>query len=163
MVKVIGGGLPVAAFGGRREIMEMIAPAGPVYQAGTLSGNPLAMVAGVKTLEILARPGAYEHLERVTKKLIDGILAAAKETGHAMCGGNISGMFGFFFCEGPIKSFEDAKAADTSKFAKFHRGMLEHGVYLAPSQFEAGFTSLAHTDEDIEHTIQAARAVLKSL
>lgn len=163
MGKVIGGGLPVGAYGGRRDIMEMVAPAGPMYQAGTLSGNPLAMVAGIKTLEILARPGSYEHLERITKKLIDGILAAGKETGHAMCGGNISGMFGFFFCEGPVTCFEDAKAADTAKFAKFHRGMLEHGVYLAPSQYEAGFTGLQHTDEDIEATIQAAREVLKTL
>lgn len=163
MGKVIGGGLPVGAYGGRREIMEMIAPAGPVYQAGTLSGNPLAMVAGIKTLEVLSRPGAYEHLDRVTKKLIEGILAAAKETGHDMCGGSISGMFGFFFCKGPVTCFEDAKASDTEKFGRFHRGMLERGVYLAPSQFEAGFTSLAHTDADIEKTIAAARDTLASL
>jgi glutamate-1-semialdehyde 2,1-aminomutase len=163
MGKVIGGGLPVGAYGGRRDIMEMVAPAGPMYQAGTLSGNPLAMVAGIKTLEILGRPGAYEHLDRITKKLINGILDAAKETGHAMCGGSISGMFGFFFTEGPVSSFEDAKASDTAKFGKFYRGMLERGVYLAPSQFEAGFTSLAHTDEDIERTIQAARDTLRSL
>ena len=163
MGKVIGGGLPVGAYGGRRDIMEMVAPAGPMYQAGTLSGNPLAMVAGIKTLEILGRPGAYEHLDRITKKLINGILDAAKVTGHAMCGGSISGMFGFFFTEGPVASFEDAKASDTAKFGKFYRGMLERGVYLAPSQFEAGFTSLAHTDEDIEKTIQAARDTLRSL
>lgn len=163
MGKVIGGGLPVGAYGGRRDIMEMVAPAGPMYQAGTLSGNPLAMVAGIKTLEILARPGAYEHLDRVTKKLIAGILDAAKETGHDMCGGSISGMFGFFFTKGPVTCFEDAKNSDTAKFGKFHRGMLERGVYLAPSQFEAGFTSLAHTDEDIEKTIAAARDTLKSL
>lgn len=163
MGKVIGGGLPVGAYGGRRDIMEMIAPAGPVYQAGTLSGNPLAMVAGLKTLEILNRPGAYEHLDRVTKKLIAGILEAGKETGHAMCGGSISGMFGFFFCEGPVSSFEDAKNSDTEKFGRFHRGMLERGVYLAPSQFEAGFTGLKHSDADIEATIQAARDTLKSL
>ena len=163
MGKVIGGGLPVGAYGGKREIMEMVAPAGPMYQAGTLSGNPLAMVAGIKTLEILSRPGAYEHLDRVTKKLIAGILDAGKETGHAMCGSSISGMFGFFFCEGPVSSFEDAKKADTVKFGLFHRGMLERGVYLAPSQFEAGFTSLAHTDADIEATIAAARDTLASI
>ena len=163
MGKVIGGGLPVGAYGGRRDIMAMIAPSGPVYQAGTLSGNPLAMVAGLKTLEILDRPGAYEHLDKVTKKLIAGILEAGKETGHAMCGSSISGMFGFFFTEGPVTSFEDAKNADTEKFGRFHRGMLERGVYLAPSQFEAGFTSLAHTDADVEATIQAARDTLKSL
>jgi len=163
MGKVIGGGLPVGAYGGRREIMEMVAPAGPMYQSGTLSGNPLAMVAGIKTLEILSRPGAYEHLDRVTKKLITGILDAGKETGHAMCGGSISGMFGFFFCEGPVNSFEDAKKSDTAKFGKFHRGMLERGVYFAPSQFEAGFSSLAHTDADIEKTIAAARDTLASI
>ncbi|KAL4853981.1 Glutamate-1-semialdehyde 2 [Chlorella vulgaris] len=163
MGKVIGGGLPVGAYGGKREIMQMVAPSGPMYQAGTLSGNPLAMVAGIKTLEILARPGAYEHLDKVTSRLIKGILDAGKEAGHAMCGSSISGMFGFFFCEGPVSSFEDAKDADTVKFGKFHRGMLEHGVYLAPSQFEAGFTSLAHTEADIDATIEAARSVLKSL
>lgn len=99
MGKVIGGGLPVGAYGGKKEIMQMVAPAGPMYQAGTLSGNPLAMTAGMKTLEILARPGSYEHLERVTKKLVDGIIAAGRAAGHEMCGSNISGMFGFFFCK----------------------------------------------------------------
>ena len=163
MGKVIGGGLPVGAYGGRRDIMEMVAPAGPMYQAGTLSGNPLAMVAGMKTLEIMGRPGAYEYLDQITGKLINGILAAGAEAGHDMCGGHINGMFGFFFCKGPVNSFEDAKASDTDKFAKFHRGMLERGVYLAPSQFEAAFTSMAHTDADIEATIQAARDTLKSI
>lgn len=163
MGKVIGGGLPVGAYGGRKDIMMMVAPAGPMYQAGTLSGNPLAMTAGIKTLEILSRPGAYEHLEKVTKKLIDGILAAGKEAGHDICGSNISGMFGFFFCKGPVGCFEDALAADTAKFGRFHRGMLEEGVYLAPSQFEAGFTSLSHKDADIDQTIQAARRVMKRI
>jgi glutamate-1-semialdehyde 2,1-aminomutase len=163
MGKVIGGGLPVGAYGGRREIMAMVAPAGPMYQAGTLSGNPLAMIAGIKTLEILRQPGSYEHLDRVTQRLVSGLLAVAKETGHAMCAGSVSGMFGFFFCAGPVHNFEDAKLADTAKFGKFHRGMLEQGVYLAPSQFEAGFTSLKHTDADIDRTIAAARTVLKSL
>ncbi|MEM0980916.1 MAG: glutamate-1-semialdehyde 2,1-aminomutase, partial [Cyanobacteria bacterium P01_H01_bin.58] len=161
--KVIGGGLPVGAYGGRREIMEMIAPAGPVYQAGTLSGNPLAMIAGIKTLEVLRRPGAYEQLESTTKKLIDGLLAAARDAGHDVCGGNISAMFGMFFTAGPVNSYDDAKQADTAKFSRFHRGMLEEGIYLAPSQYEAGFTSLAHTDEDIEQTIAAARRVLATL
>jgi glutamate-1-semialdehyde 2,1-aminomutase len=163
MGKVIGGGLPVGAYGGRKEIMEMVAPAGPMYQAGTLSGNPLAMIAGIKTLEILRQPGSYEHLDRVTKRLVAGLLEVAKETGHAMCAGSVSGMFGFFFCAGPVHNFEDAKLADTVKFGKFHRGMLEQGVYLAPSQFEAGFTSLKHTDADIDRTIAAARTVLQSL
>jgi glutamate-1-semialdehyde 2,1-aminomutase len=121
------------------------------------------MVAGIKTLEILARPGAYEHLDAITKRLVAGILEAAKETGHALCASSISGMFGFFFCEGPVTCFEEAMAADTAKFGRFHRGMLEHGVYLAPSQFEAGFTSLAHTEADIDATIAAARSVMKSL
>ncbi len=163
MGKVIGGGLPVGAYGGRRDIMQMVAPAGPMYQAGTLSGNPLAMTAGIKTLEILNQPGSYEYLDRITSRLINGLLEIGKEKGHAMCGGSISAMFGFFFCEGPVHNFEDAKKADTVKFGKFHRGMLEEGVYLAPSQFEAGFTSLAHTDADIDRTLEAARAVLSRL
>jgi len=163
MGKVIGGGLPVGAYGGKKEIMKMVAPAGPMYQAGTLSGNPMAMTAGIKTLEILGRPGAYEHLDRITKKLIAGILAAGRDAGHDVCGGSISGMFGFFFCKGPVHSFEDATSADTAKFGRFFRGMLEEGVYLAPSQFEAGFTSLAHTDADIDATIEAAKRVMKRI
>ncbi|MBW4517383.1 MAG: glutamate-1-semialdehyde 2,1-aminomutase [Timaviella obliquedivisa GSE-PSE-MK23-08B] len=163
MGKVIGGGLPVGAYGGKREIMSMVAPAGPMYQAGTLSGNPLAMTAGIKTLELLQRPGSYEQLDRITKKLATGMLEVAKETGHAACGGHISGMFGFFFTEGPVHNYEDAKKCDLAKFGRFHRGMLEHGVYLAPSQFEAGFMSLAHTDEDIDRTLTAAREVMTEL
>ncbi|MEH1975441.1 MAG: glutamate-1-semialdehyde 2,1-aminomutase [Nostoc sp.] len=161
--KVIGGGLPVGAYGGRRDIMSMVAPAGPVYQAGTLSGNPLAMTAGIKTLELLQKPGTYESLERITKKLADGLLQIAKETGHAVCGGQISAMFGLFFTSGPVHNYEDAKKSDTAKFGRFHRGMLERGVYLAPSQFEAGFTSFAHTEEDIEQTLAVARDVMSSL
>ncbi|WP_071188867.1 glutamate-1-semialdehyde 2,1-aminomutase [Trichormus sp. NMC-1] len=163
MGKVIGGGLPVGAYGGRRDIMSMVAPAGPVYQAGTLSGNPLAMTAGIKTLELLQKPGSYDYLERITKKLADGLLKIAQETGHAACGGNISAMFGLFFTAGPVHNYEDAKKSDTAKFGRFHRGMLERGIYLAPSQFEAGFTSLAHTDEDIEQTLAAVRDVMSSL
>ncbi|BAY92672.1 MULTISPECIES: glutamate-1-semialdehyde 2,1-aminomutase [unclassified Tolypothrix] len=161
--KVIGGGLPVGAYGGRRDIMSMVAPAGPVYQAGTLSGNPLAMTAGIKTLELLQKPGTYDYLERITKKLADGLLQIAQETGHAACGGHISAMFGLFFTAGPVHNYEDAKSADTAKFGRFHRGMLERGIYLAPSQFEAGFTSFAHTDEDIDQTLAVAREVLSSL
>ena len=163
MGKVIGGGLPVGAYGGRKDILSLVAPAGPMYQAGTLSGNPLAMTAGIKTLELLQRPGTYEHLDRITKKLTDGLLQIAQETGHAACGGSISGMFGFFFTAGPVHNYEDAKQSDTTKFGRFHRGMLEHGVYLAPSQFEAGFTSLAHSDEDIDRTLATAREVMASL
>ena len=161
--KVIGGGLPVGAYGGRKDIMEMVAPAGPMYQAGTLSGNPLAMTAGIKTLELLRQPGSYEYLDRITKRLITGLLGVLKETGHVAYGGSISGMFGFFFAEGPVHNYEDAKKSDLAKFSKFHRGMLEQGIYLAPSQFEAGFTSLAHTDADIDRTIEAARTVLSKL
>lgn len=161
--KVIGGGLPVGAYGGRKEIMSMVAPAGPMYQAGTLSGNPLAMTAGIKTLELLQKPGAYEYLDKITKKLADGLLTIAHETGHAACGGQISGMFGLFFCDGPVHNFEDAKHSDVAKFGRFHRGMLEQGIYLAPSQFEAGFTSLAHTDADIDRTLAAARIVMSQI
>jgi len=160
MGKVIGGGLPVGAYGGKREIMDVVAPAGPMYQAGTLSGNPLAMVAGIETLEILAEEGSYDYMDANTKRLIEGILAAGKEAGHAVCGGSIRGMFGFFFCEGPVRNFADATESDTDKFARWHRGMLEEGVYLAPSQYEAGFTGLKHTEEDIDFTIEAAKRVM---
>jgi glutamate-1-semialdehyde 2,1-aminomutase len=137
--------------------MAMVAPAGPMYQAGTLSGNPLAMTAGIKTLELLKQPGSYERLETITRRLSDGIQAAAREAGLPICGGSVSAMFGFFLCEGPVRNFEEAKATDTAKFARLHRGMLERGIYLAPSSFEAGFTSLAHSDADIEATIAAFR------
>ncbi|MGF1488813.1 MAG: glutamate-1-semialdehyde 2,1-aminomutase [Prochloraceae cyanobacterium] len=161
--KVIGGGLPVGAYGGRKDIMSMVAPAGPMYQAGTLSGNPLAMTAGIKTLELLQKPGTYEQLDRITKKLSQGLLKSAKEAGHEVCGGQISGMFGMFFTAGPVRNYDDAKKSDLAKFARFHRGMLERGIYLAPSQFEAGFTSLAHTEEDIDRTIEAAKEVFADL
>jgi len=161
--KVIGGGLPVGAYGGKKEIMSMVAPAGPMYQAGTLSGNPLAMTAGIKTLELLQKPGSYEYLEKITNQLITGLLDVAKKAGHEVTGGNISGMFGMFFCANPVHNYNDAKKADTAKFGRFHRGMLEKGIYLAPSQYEAGFTSLAHTEEDIEATIKAAAEVLKEI
>merc|ERR1711971_331377 len=159
MGKVIGGGLPVGAYGGKKEIMEMVAPAGPMYQAGTLSGNPLAMTAGIETMKKLKEPGTYEYLDRITGRLINGILDAAREAGHAVYGGHISGMFGFFFCEGPVNCFADAQKSDAAKFAKWHRMMLERGVYLAPSQYEAGFTSLSHTEEDIDNTIAIAKEV----
>eukprot|EP00177_Eucheuma_denticulatum_P007345 GFKZ01013364.1.p2 GENE.GFKZ01013364.1~~GFKZ01013364.1.p2 ORF type:complete len:465 (+),score=62.01 GFKZ01013364.1:205-1599(+) len=162
--KVIGGGLPVGAYGGRKDIMSMVAPAGPVYQAGTLSGNPLAMTAGIKTLEILQRPGSYEYLDKITGRLIKGLLEIGREYGHAVCGGHISGMWGLFFCEGPVTCFEDVAAkCDFDKFARYHRGMLENGIYLAPSQYEAGFTSLQHSEEDIDRTLAAARNVMKNL
>lgn len=161
--KIIGGGLPVGAYGGRRDIMSMVAPAGPMYQAGTLSGNPLAMTAGIKTLEILQKPGTYEYLDKITKRLATGLLQIAQETGHPAVGGQISGMFGMFFTDQPVHNYEDAKKSDLDKFRRFHRGMLEQGIYLAPSQFEAGFTSLAHTEADIDRTLAAARTVMASL
>lgn len=161
--KVIGGGLPVGAYGGRADIMALVAPSGPMYQAGTLSGNPLAMTAGIKTLELLQKPGTYEQLDKITKRLTQGLLQAAKDAGHDVTGGQISGMFGMFFTARPVHSYEDAKHSDLTKFSRFHRGMLERGVYLAPSQFEAGFTSIAHTDEDVDRTIAAAKEVLASI
>ena len=157
MGKVIGGGLPVGAYGGRREIMEMVAPAGPMYQAGTLSGNPLAMTAGIKTLELLKQPGSYEKLTATTERLIQGILEAGREAGLPITGGSVGAMFGFFLCAGPVRNFEEAKETDSVRFGQLHRAMLERGVYLAPSAFEAGFTSLAHSDVDIDMTIKAFR------
>ena len=157
MGKVIGGGLPVGAYGGRADIMGMVAPAGPMYQAGTLSGNPLAMTAGIKTLELLKQPGTYDKLTATTQKLVAGIKDAAQAAGLPITTGSVSAMFGFFLCEGPVRNFEDAKATDSERFGKLHRAMLERGVYLAPSAFEAGFTSLAHSDADIEATINAFR------
>jgi glutamate-1-semialdehyde 2,1-aminomutase len=163
MGKVIGGGLPVGAYGGRRDIMELVAPAGPMYQAGTLSGNPLAMTAGVETLKKLREPGVYDELERKSQKLVDGILAAGKKHGHDLTGGTAGGMFGWFFTKGPVTNFQEASKADGEKFGKWHRMMLERGVYLAPSMYEAGFMSTAHTDEDIEKTIAIADDVLSQL
>lgn len=163
MGKVIGGGLPVGAYGGRRDIMEMVAPAGPMYQAGTLSGNPLAMTAGIETMKRLKQPGVHEELERKSKMLVDGIVAAAKKHGHAISGDQAGGMFGWYFVDGPVKNFAQATKADSEKFGKWHRMMLERGVYLAPSMYEAGFMSMAHTEEDIKKTIEIADEVLSQL
>ena len=161
--KVIGGGLPVGAYGGREDIMLKVAPAGPMYQAGTLSGNPLAMTAGIETLKLLEEEGTYEQLDEITQRLTDGLLKIGKETGNAVSCGQISAMFGMFFNGEEVHNYEDAKKSDLAKFKSFHRGMLERGIYLAPSQFEAGFTSLAHTKEDIDRTLAAAREVMSSL
>jgi len=163
MGKVIGGGLPVGAYGGRKDIMQMVAPAGPMYQAGTLSGNPLAMTAGIETLKKLAKDGVYEELERKSQKLVEGIMAAGKEHGHAIQGDWAGGMFGWYFSEEKVKNFAEAAKSDGEKFGKWHRAMLERGVYLAPSMYEAGFMSLSHTDEDIEKTIATATEVLSQL
>ena len=158
--KVIGGGLPAAAFGGRAEIMQKLAPLGPVYQAGTLSGNPLAMAAGCKAMEILGRPGTYDRLEHLGKRLGDGLLAAATGTGIPAVLNRVGSMLTLFFCAGPVTDYATAKAADTQRFGSFFRGMRERGVFLPPSQFEAMFVSLAHTDEDVDQIVAAARAAL---
>jgi glutamate-1-semialdehyde 2,1-aminomutase len=163
MGKVIGGGLPVGAYGGRKDIMEMVAPAGPMYQAGTLSGNPLAMTAGIETMKRLKEDGVHEELERKSRKLVDGILEAGKKHGHAICGDFAGGMFGWYFTEGPVTNFQEATKADADKFGRWHRMMLERGVYLAPSMYEAGFMSMSHTDEDIEKTIAIADEVMSML
>ena len=133
----------------------MIAPSGPVYQAGTLSGNPLAMTAGIKTLELLRQEGTYERLELTTSRLIEGIMDAAANNGISINGGSVSAMFGFFLCDGPVRNFEEAKTNNAELFGKLHKEMLKRGVYMAPSPFEAGFTSLAHSDEEIDRTIEA--------
>jgi glutamate-1-semialdehyde 2,1-aminomutase len=161
--KVIGGGLPAAAYGGRRDIMEMIAPAGPVYQAGTLSGNPLAMAAGIATLDIISQPGIYETLEQVTQSLCNGLREAAVAANIPLQVGAAGSMWGSFFADAPVTDYVSAKRADTERYARFFHGMLERGVYLAPSQFEAAFVSLAHTPELIEATLTAAREVMKGL
>ena len=156
--KVIGGGLPVGAYGGRREIMELVAPAGPVYQAGTLSGNPLAMTAGIETLRALSEPGVWDGIARAGGRLLEGLGAAAADAGVAGQPTLVGTMFGFFFTEHPIGSWADAKEhADTARFASFHRAMLDRGVYLPPSQFEAWFLSSAHGDAEIDATVAAAR------
>ena len=154
--KIIGGGLPVGAFGGRREIMETVAPLGSTYQAGTLSGNPLAMAAGAATLRALAEPGTYERLESLGARVEDGLRAAAAAAGRAVTVNRVGAMLTLFFCEGPVRSFAEAKAADTAAYAAYWRHMLERGVYLAPSQFEATMISLALTDADLDTAAAAA-------
>lgn len=162
--KVIGGGLPVGAFGGKREIMEYISPLGPVYQAGTLSGNPLAMSAGLATLNAISEPGFHARLSEKTVALRDGLKAAADETGIPLAVQGAGAMFGFFFTEeSSITRFDQVMACDAERFKKFFQGMLKEGVYLAPSAFEAGFTSAALTDEDIADTIKAAKKVMATL
>lgn len=159
--KVVGGGMPLAAYGGRNELMKWVAPEGSVYQAGTLSGNPLATAAGLKTLELLQRPGVYAQLRARTEALCAGVAAAAQAAGVSFHGPSIGSMFTGFFSAEVVDDEASAKRCDTARFGRFHRAMLASGVYLAPSQFEAGFVSLAHTPEDIEATVDAARAALR--
>ncbi len=161
--KVIGGGLPVGAYGGRREIMEMVAPAGPVYQAGTLSGNPLAMAAGIATLKELTKPGVFDGMVERARALGEGIARAAERAGVPIYQTQVGTMFSTFFREGPVRNWDDVSRCDTEAFGRFFHGMLEGGVYIAPSQFEAGFISAAHGDEEIRATISAAEYAFKSV
>ena len=162
--KIIGGGMPVGAFGGKREVMEKIAPLGPVYQAGTLSGNPVAMTAGLKTLELLSVPGFHEKLSQKTRQLVAGMLDLAKSAGVPLTANQVGGMFGLFFTDADkVSDFAGSMACDQERFKKFFHGMLDRGVYMAPSAFEAGFVSAAHTDEDIAKTLSAAAEVFTSL
>ncbi|KWS04554.1 Glutamate-1-semialdehyde aminotransferase [Lysobacter capsici AZ78] len=161
--KIIGGGMPVGAYGGRRDLMSQVAPSGPIYQAGTLSGNPVAMAAGLATLELIQQPGFHDALERSTHALCDGLEAAAREAGIAFHTTRAPGMFGLYFRDGPVESFADAMGSDTQRFNRFFHGMLERGVYLAPSAFEAGFMSSAHGEAEIAQTIEAARATFATL
>lgn len=162
--KVVGGGMPVGAFGGRREIMEYIAPLGPVYQAGTLSGNPVAMAAGLATMELIMAPGFYETLAARTQNLCDGLREAAQEAGVPFTTNHVGGMFGFFFTDKPqVTTFAEVGQCDIEGFKRFFHTMLEQGIYLAPSAYEAGFVSGAHTCEDVERTVEIARGIFKTL
>ncbi|MDH4099843.1 MAG: glutamate-1-semialdehyde 2,1-aminomutase, partial [Nitrospirota bacterium] len=161
--KVIGGGLPVGAYGGKAEIMEKVAPAGPIYQAGTLSGNPLAMTAGIETLKILRHPGTYERLEELSKQLCDGIKAQFEKAGVPSYHTRVGSMFCSFFTGEEVYDFATAAKSDTAKFGKYFMNMLAEGINLAPSQFEAAFLSLAHSEEDIERTIEACGKSLAKL
>jgi glutamate-1-semialdehyde 2,1-aminomutase len=161
--KIIGGGLPVGAYGGRREIMEMMAPAGPVYQAGTLSGNPLVMTAGIETLGILSRPGNYDLLETMAATLAEGIAGAANESGVSLYVSRVASLITAFFAAGPVVDYDSARQADTSLFAKFFQRLLSNGIYWPPSQFEAAFISLAHTGKDIQTTIDIISRALAAL
>jgi glutamate-1-semialdehyde 2,1-aminomutase len=161
--KVIGGGLPVGAYGGRRAIMEMVAPVGPMYQAGTLSGNPLAMTAGIETLRALREPGVWDTLDAAASRLLAGIAGAAALAGIPIVASRAGTMFGFYFAEEPVTNWSTARQADTERFARYFQGMLAEGVYVAPSQFEAGFISTAHDDDVIATTIAAATRVFATL
>lgn len=159
--KVVGGGLPVGAYGGRREIMELIAPQGPVYQAGTLSGNPLAMAAGIAALDVLRDPALWRALDRAGDRLVSGLTEAARDAGVAVQCLRVGAMLGLFFNEQPVTDWESASRSDVARFAKYHAAMLERGVYLPPSQFEASFLSTAHGDAEIDRTVEAAREAFR--
>ena len=161
--KIIGGGMPVGAYGGRRDLMQQIAPAGPIYQAGTLSGNPVAMAAGLAMLELVAKPDFHAGLARSTTALCEGLEEAARAAGVPFTTNHVPGMFGLFFSTGPVRSFRDATTCDTTAFRRFFHAMLARGVYFAPSAFEAGFISSAHGDAEIEATLDAARAAFHEI
>jgi glutamate-1-semialdehyde 2,1-aminomutase len=161
--KVVGGGMPVGAYGGRREIMQLVAPLGPVYQAGTLSGNPLAMAAGLATLRVIAHPGFFESLDALTAKLVEGIESAAAEHDVVVRVNRVGSMFTVFFTPNEVTDYASARQADTKQHAHFFHALLEAGVYFPPSQFEATFVSDAHTDADLETTIAAAEAAFQAL
>lgn len=161
--KIIGGGLPVGAFGGRKEIMELLSPSGGVYQAGTLSGNPLAMTAGIETLKLLQQPGFYKSLDEKSAYLASGLATAAQDAGYPVYSTRVGSMFCAFFTNGTVRDWPTAAACDTKAFAKYFMGMLQEGVYLAPSQFETAFVSIAHTEADLDRTIAAARKAFKAL
>lgn len=162
--KVIGGGMPVGAFGGKQQWMDLIAPVGPVYQAGTLSGNPVAMAAGLKTLEIVSRPGFYEQLEQRTAQLVAGLEACGRAASVPIMARNVGSMFGLFLTDhSDINGFEDLQHCDVQRFGKFFHAMLDHGVYLAPSAYEAGFVSAAHTEHDVESTLEAVNKALTAI
>jgi glutamate-1-semialdehyde 2,1-aminomutase len=161
--KIIGGGLPVGAYGGRKDIMSQIAPEGAVYQAGTLSGNPVAMAAGLATLEQLRQPGVYDTLENRSGRLADGLAEAARRNGVPASFNRVGSMLGMFFTDRTVENFETAKTSDLQRFGRYYRQMLDAGIYLAPSQFEACFVSLAHDDAAIEQTIRAADESLAAL
>lgn len=159
--KVIGGGLPLAAYGGRRDLMEMVAPSGPVYQAGTLSGNPISVAAGLATLRALEEPTVYPRLEHLGSRLADGLAEAAKSAGAALTVQRVGSMLTAFFTDAEVRNLDDARRSDTDAFARFFHAMLEAGVYLPPSQFEAAFVSLAHTEQEIDRVVEAARRALE--
>ena len=161
--KIIGGGMPVGAYGGRRDLMQQIAPAGPIYQAGTLSGNPVAMAAGLAMLELVAKPDFHAGLAHSTTALCMGLEEAARDAGVPFTTNHVPGMFGLFFSAGPVRSFRDATICDTTAFRRFFHAMLARGVYFAPSAFEAGFISSAHGDAEIEATLDAARAAFHQI
>ena len=161
--KIIGGGMPVGALGGKAEIMDFLAPIGPVYQAGTLSGNPLAMAAGLATLLEIEKPGFYDKLSSISGALIAGMSDIASTLGVPFSGTSLGGMFGFCFANGPIHNFDDVAKADEQLFKRFYHGMLDQGIYLAPSMYEAGFVSIAHQHQDIANTLKSVESVLKSV